>query len=346
MAMTTSAAGRAKITEREGNKLVAYLDSVGVWTIGVGHTAAAGEPVPKKGMKITAALSDAILGRDLATFETAVNRAVKVALTQNQFDALVSLAFNIGGGAFAKSTLVKHLNRGDIDSAADAFRLWNKGTVAGKRVVIAGLTKRREQERAQFLTMLIPPARPPLLTPVVTKALPAGAGDGFGPGFSTARQEAQQSLADAGYSMVGLADGLAGARTTAALTAFQQTNGLPVTAKFDEDTIATLGGEPKKLPVSYTRANATPKDVAKMDTTAGSIVRHANKILAGAGGTALSLPGITALIEPLQQVREFFASVPPIVWAMAVSAVLAFVIWQVWSIRAKSVGAHRIAETA
>lgn len=64
--MRTSAAGRKAIAQREGNKLTAYVDSVGVLTIGVGHTAAAGPPVVKKGMKITAAESDQILSRDLA----------------------------------------------------------------------------------------------------------------------------------------------------------------------------------------------------------------------------------------------------------------------------------------
>jgi lysozyme len=61
-----------------------------------------------------------------------------VPLTQNQFDALVSLVFNIGGGAFRKSTLLKKLNAGDIQGAADQFLVWNKGTVNGKRVVLRG----------------------------------------------------------------------------------------------------------------------------------------------------------------------------------------------------------------
>lgn len=145
--MKTSSSGRAAIAAREGNVLTAYQDSVGIWTIGVGHTAAAGSPVPKAGMKITSAESDAILSRDLAKFEASVSNAVKVPLNQNEFDALVSLAFNIGGGAFSNSTLVRKLNAGDRAGAAQQFLVWNK---AGGRV-LNGLVKRRESERRQFL---------------------------------------------------------------------------------------------------------------------------------------------------------------------------------------------------
>lgn len=143
----TSQRGRNLISDREGNVLKAYQDSVGVWTIGVGHTSAAGAPKVTRGMTITLAESDEILSRDLKTFEKAVRDAVKVPLTQNQFDALVSFCFNIGGGAFAKSTLVKKLNAGDTAGAADQFLRWNK--VKGK--VVRGLTTRRQGERAQFL---------------------------------------------------------------------------------------------------------------------------------------------------------------------------------------------------
>lgn len=145
--MVTSPAGRAAITQREGNVLTAYRDSVGILTIGVGHTTAAGAPTVAPGMKITAAESDQILSRDLAKFELTVLAAVKVPMSQNEFDALVSLAFNIGGGAFAKSTLVRKLNAGDKAGAANAFLSWDKA--GGK--ALKGLTKRRESERLQFL---------------------------------------------------------------------------------------------------------------------------------------------------------------------------------------------------
>src|SRR5881397_2781928 len=108
--MQTSPAGRAAITRREGNKLTAYADSVGVWTIGVGHTSVAGPPKVTKGMTITAAQSDEILARDLSGVEASVDAMVKVPLNQNEFDALVSLVFNIGAGAFKGSSVLKNLN--------------------------------------------------------------------------------------------------------------------------------------------------------------------------------------------------------------------------------------------
>lgn len=157
--MKVSAAGRKAITRHEGLKLSSYPDPASggePWTIGVGHTSRAGPPKVTKGMKITRDEADKILSRDLATFEAAVSKAVKVPLNQNEFDALVSLAFNIGAGAFAKSTLVKKLNAGDRAGAANAFLSWNKA--AGK--VMKGLTKRREDERRLFLSRADAPKAP------------------------------------------------------------------------------------------------------------------------------------------------------------------------------------------
>lgn len=176
--MITSDAGRKAIMQREGVRLTAYRDSVGVLTIGVGHTASAGYPAPQPGMAITAGECDDILRRDLRKFETAVNAAIARPMTQNQFDAFVSLAFNIGGGAFASSSVAREFNAGNIAKAADAFRLWNK---AGGRV-LSGLVTRREAERRQFLTpdglpsIAPPPAKP--LAPTAPPALPPTA-----PGF-------------------------------------------------------------------------------------------------------------------------------------------------------------------
>jgi lysozyme len=158
--MQTSPAGRAAIARREGNVLKAYLDSVGVLTIGVGHTSAAGAPKVTKGMTITATQSDDILARDLAGVEAAVASLVKVPLNQNEFDALVSLVFNIGAGGFKSSSVLRNLNAGNRAGAADAMLAWNKGTIGGKKVALSGLTSRRKDERAQFLTPA-PIAAPP-----------------------------------------------------------------------------------------------------------------------------------------------------------------------------------------
>lgn len=148
--MKVSDAGRKAIAAHEGVRLKAYPDPATggePWTIGVGHTSAAGPPKVTKGMTITAEECDEILSRDLATFEKAVLKVVTAPLTQNQFDALVSLAFNIGAGNLSKSTLVKKLNARDYRGAADQFTVWNKA--AGK--VMKGLVNRRADERALFL---------------------------------------------------------------------------------------------------------------------------------------------------------------------------------------------------
>ncbi|QVJ12736.1 lysozyme R [Pseudomonas phage PSA11] len=135
------------IKEHEGLRLVAYLDSVGVWTIGYGDTG----PDVVKGLTITKEEAEKRLRKRLVEFEGYVNTYVKVTLKQHQFDALVSLVYNIGPTNFKTSTLLKKLNAGDYIGAADQFLVWNKGRVDGKLVVIKGLANRRAKERKQFI---------------------------------------------------------------------------------------------------------------------------------------------------------------------------------------------------
>lgn len=143
MTLKTSPAGRAAIIQREGLRLKAYQDTVGVWTIGCGHTGRASPPPVHGGMTITNAQADAFLASDLAPIEAAVSQAIKRPITQNEFDACVSLAFNIGASGFIGSTVVHKINAfGDMQAAADAFLLWEKPPE---------LKSRREGERAQFL---------------------------------------------------------------------------------------------------------------------------------------------------------------------------------------------------
>lgn len=120
--MKTSAAGIAKIRGYEGARNEAYADSRGIPTIGVGHTG----PEVHLGLKWTTVQVDAQLAMDLTHFEQVVSVAVKVPLTQGQFDALVSLAFNIGAVAFAASTLVKRLNANDMAGVPWAWTAWKK----------------------------------------------------------------------------------------------------------------------------------------------------------------------------------------------------------------------------
>lgn len=142
MTITTSPRGRALIKQFEGFRAAAYQDVVGVWTIGYGFTRGV-----KPGQRMTAAQADARLVTELLEYERAVLTACRVPPNQNQFDALVSLAWNIGAPRLATSTVVKAHNRMDHQAAARAFGLWNK---AGGQEW-PGLTRRRAAESALYL---------------------------------------------------------------------------------------------------------------------------------------------------------------------------------------------------
>lgn len=146
--MQTSDKGIALIKEFEGCKLTAYQDSVGVWTIGYGWTQPVdGKPI-RAGMTIKQETAERLLKTGLVSYENDVSRLVKVGLTQGQFDALVSFMYNLGSRSLSTSTLLRKLNAGDYAGAADEFLRWNKA--GGK--VLNGLTRRREAERALFLS--------------------------------------------------------------------------------------------------------------------------------------------------------------------------------------------------
>lgn len=149
--MQTSDNGLNLIKKSEGFRGNAYPDPATggkPYTVGHGTTVyPSGMPV-KLGDKVTQEQADAYLRNDVKKFEAAVSNAVKVKLTQGQFDALVSFTYNVGPANMASSTLIKKLNAGDVNGAADEFPRWNKA--AGK--VMAGLTARRAAERALFLS--------------------------------------------------------------------------------------------------------------------------------------------------------------------------------------------------
>lgn len=124
--MKLSDPGVKVIEEREGLRTTAYKDSVGVWTIGIGHTSAAGPPTVYQGMTITRDEAWEIFKRDVVQYENAVLKSVKVGMTQYSFDSWTSWCYNIGTGGFSGSTAVKRMNAGDFDGAADAMLMWNK----------------------------------------------------------------------------------------------------------------------------------------------------------------------------------------------------------------------------
>ena len=139
--MNISDNGLDLIKKHEGLRLEAYQDSVGVWTIGYGHTAGV-----KEGDTCTEEEANAYLREDAKSAERCVNSCVAVPLTQNEFDALCSFAFNLGCTSLRNSTLLRKLNDSDFDGAAAEFQKWNHA--GGK--VLAGLTKRREDEAQLF----------------------------------------------------------------------------------------------------------------------------------------------------------------------------------------------------
>jgi lysozyme len=221
MTLRTSQNGIQIIKAFEGNRLTGYLDPVGIPTIGYGHTERAGGTITytdgvttskvRVGKRIAQAEADRVKARDVDLFENALEPMLAgVAVKQHEWDALVSLMFNIGPGALAKSSVLRRLKAGDHLGAADAFLMWNK---AGGRV-FPGLARRRRAERALFLgnvktAMDVAGAEPhgatsPSAVAEVRNASPiaksrtitGGALTGFG-GVALITQEARTALSDA-----------------------------------------------------------------------------------------------------------------------------------------------------
>lgn len=165
-----------------------YRCPAGVWTIGYGSTKGI-----RSGIKITEQEAEEKLRDDLQVAENAVKQYVSVPLTQGQYDALVSLIFNIGSGNFRSSTLLKKLNKGLYDEVPEQFIRWNKARVNGKLTALKGLTRRRTAEAAIFSA---------------DAKLPSDAGASIGPQKVTA--EAIKPLAKS-KTMAGA--GIAGAAT-------------------------------------------------------------------------------------------------------------------------------------
>lgn len=131
----------------EGLYLTAYLDIVGIPTIGYGCTNGITKDDVKNKRTITEQQATDMMMHELESFERGVEKCVLVPINQNQFDALIAFSYNVGLGALQKSTLLKLLNAGDVSGAAEQFLRWNK---AGG-VEVKGLTRRRQAERSLFL---------------------------------------------------------------------------------------------------------------------------------------------------------------------------------------------------
>lgn len=156
--MKTSNNGVFALAMSEGIVPAPYLDSVGVWTFGIGHTAAAGSPDPAKMSRGNPANIDGavrvalrVFRDDLASYEAAVARALRVPVEQHEFDALVSFHFNTGG--ITRATLTRLLNEGDKAGAAEAFMGWRKPPE---------ILPRRQAEQRLFRDGVYPSGRVPV----------------------------------------------------------------------------------------------------------------------------------------------------------------------------------------
>lgn len=152
--MTISNTGLGLITSFEGYRDKAYKDGAGIWTIGYGTTRVNGTPVTE-GMTCTQDQAVEWFRNDTKDTEKYISSICAVKLTQNQFDAIVCLVYNIGIGNFTSSTLCKKLNNptlGPSSVTQDNFTAWNKIRSEGKLVVSNGLTRRRVAEYKLFVT--------------------------------------------------------------------------------------------------------------------------------------------------------------------------------------------------
>lgn len=150
--MKVGAKGRELFKEWEGVRTEMYLDSGGTPTIGIGHLLTRSERLSGKIVigntvgdyreGLTLEQCEQLLTQDLAWAEAAVTKLVRVPLSQNQFDALVSFVFNVGREAFAGSTLLRLLNAGGYDQVPEQLKRWNRDN----GVVVVGLTNRRAKE--------------------------------------------------------------------------------------------------------------------------------------------------------------------------------------------------------
>ncbi|MDZ8028683.1 MAG: glycoside hydrolase family protein [Nostoc sp. DedQUE11] len=222
---TINSEGLRLLQSFEGLYLEAYLDPVKVWTIGWGAT----EGV-HQGMKITKAEAEEMLKKELSKFEAAVANTVKVPINDNQHSALVCFSYNVGARALSDSTLLKLLNQGKYQEAADQFLVWDK---AGGQALL-GLSRRRRAERCLFLSEPWEWAKTWEPTRVLRLAAP---GQPLIQGDDVFKL--QKALVKAGFSLE--VDGYFGNDTDVAVKQFQKNKGLTVDGHAGPKTLQVLG---------------------------------------------------------------------------------------------------------
>jgi lysozyme len=156
MTRIVNAAALKIAEESEGCELIGYRDPVGRPTAGHGHTG----PEVKIGQVYSQTQADAWLATDMAAAAAAVERLVKVDLSDNQFSALAEFTFNVGAGNLAGSTLLRRLNGGDYAAVPAQLMRWTKARVDGRETVLPGLVARRAREAALFSASDLPATAP------------------------------------------------------------------------------------------------------------------------------------------------------------------------------------------
>lgn len=322
MDIRVSPFGLSLVEAFEGFYAKPYKCPAGVLTQGYGHTAAAG--APKLGGVWSRDYAKSVLAKTIeAQYAAPVRGMLKREPTQGQFDAMVSLAYNIGTGAFSRSSVLRNFNRGDMEGAADAFSAWNKG--GGK--VLPGLVRRRASEAWAFrgekdlnFDGRKDPDRP--IYGKMAQSVSAGEGDGNQEDDRLTRH-VQERLSALGYHEVGAADGDFGSRTRGALLAFKADKGLPLSPDMDDATLRALA-QAAPRPISEARAIVTADDLRAKGS---STIKATDDAKAAATATGVIGSGAAVLQiakefggakETLSPVLDLLSSIGPWVGGVAI----------------------------
>lgn len=345
--MKMSPQGLVFLMQREGIVLPSYKDSVGVWTIGVGHTAAADAGVkPGPGVRLRSVREAMdLFTRDIVKYERDVTRVIKVTVAQHEFDALTSFHYNTG--AISKANLTKHLNKGNRAAAAAAFMGYVKPPeITGRRKLEQRLFETGDYgDLRQVLVYTEYPGTKSLVDAsaligagaIIVSPAPVAEPD-LGPmsgKVNTTTMMVQRALKSFGYFEIGNEDGKYGAKTAGAITSFKldrAEDGLPV---IDDALLNELKEAAAEIP-RFTRPVAPERALATIETVAAKVpevaaAQSSNRTgfwtFVGTGASAVTgavVKNAGDAVEWLTPIKTFAGDLPAEVWfgAVGVAALL------------------------